>query len=237
MNSDVLSAIVAMSGALERIYLDIQTLWNSTIKLHVMSMARRTGTLLTAILYEKNTKLSTNMESLNLRIMMSQLLTDTRPSAGAVVRDSVQSPRVRGRNGGMRGEGRGAAGERVEKRRKKEASHKQDSFKGNGKEQAVESRKRQCSEEGSEAEEQQCEEGAGGSSGSGKAAPRKRAKRPHNRQRSQCKHCGGASICEHIRLKSQCKHCGGASICEARTTAKAATASNAAAQASASTTA
>ena len=77
------------------------------------------------------------------------------------------------------------ASRRVEKRRKKEASHKQDSFKWKGKEQAVESRKRQCSEEGSEAEEQQCEEGAGGSSGSGKAAPRKRAKRPHNCQRSQ----------------------------------------------------
>jgi hypothetical protein len=36
----------------------------------------------------------------------------------------------------------------------------------------------------------------------------------HQRQRSQCKECGGASICEHERQRSQCKECGGASICK-----------------------
>jgi len=36
----------------------------------------------------------------------------------------------------------------------------------------------------------------------------------HGRRRSQCKECGGASICEHDRQRSQCKECGGASICE-----------------------
>jgi hypothetical protein len=36
---------------------------------------------------------------------------------------------------------------------------------------------------------------------------------PHQRQRSRCKECGGASICPHQRLRSQCKECGGAGIC------------------------
>jgi len=36
----------------------------------------------------------------------------------------------------------------------------------------------------------------------------------HNRVKSSCKECGGASICEHNRRKSQCKECGGSSICE-----------------------
>jgi hypothetical protein len=36
----------------------------------------------------------------------------------------------------------------------------------------------------------------------------------HNRVKSQCKECGGSSICEHNRIKSQCKECGGSSICE-----------------------
>ena len=35
----------------------------------------------------------------------------------------------------------------------------------------------------------------------------------YERQRSQCKECGGASICQHQRRRSQCKECGGASIC------------------------
>jgi hypothetical protein len=35
----------------------------------------------------------------------------------------------------------------------------------------------------------------------------------HNRQKSLCKECGGASICIHNRQKNQCKECGGASIC------------------------
>ena len=35
-----------------------------------------------------------------------------------------------------------------------------------------------------------------------------------NRQRSTCKECGGASICQHARRRSQCKECGGGSICQ-----------------------
>ena len=36
---------------------------------------------------------------------------------------------------------------------------------------------------------------------------------PHQRRRSECKECSGASICQHQRIRSQCKECGGASIC------------------------
>ena len=32
--------------------------------------------------------------------------------------------------------------------------------------------------------------------------------------RSQCKECGGSSICEHGRERRYCKECGGKSICE-----------------------
>jgi hypothetical protein len=32
-------------------------------------------------------------------------------------------------------------------------------------------------------------------------------RKPHNRQRSQCKECGGGSICEHNRVRSCCKDC------------------------------
>ena len=35
----------------------------------------------------------------------------------------------------------------------------------------------------------------------------------HNRQKPQCKDCGGNQICEHNRRKSQCKDCGGSEIC------------------------
>jgi hypothetical protein len=45
-------------------------------------------------------------------------------------------------------------------------------------------------------------------------AVREKNKCEHNRIKSTCKDCGGASICEHNRIKSQCKDCGGASICE-----------------------
>ncbi len=43
-----------------------------------------------------------------------------------------------------------------------------------------------------------------------------RMKCPHNRQKNNCKDCGGASICEHNRRRSRCKDCGvgGTSICE-----------------------
>ena len=36
----------------------------------------------------------------------------------------------------------------------------------------------------------------------------------HNRIRSQCKDCGGASFCEHGKRKTQCIECGGSQICE-----------------------
>ena len=51
----------------------------------------------------------------------------------------------------------------------------------------------------------------------GTGAKRKRApytKGPCVKERSKCKECGGASICEHGRVRSYCKECGGASICE-----------------------
>ena len=32
--------------------------------------------------------------------------------------------------------------------------------------------------------------------------------------RSQCKECGGGSICEHGRQRSRCKDCGGSGLCE-----------------------
>ena len=38
----------------------------------------------------------------------------------------------------------------------------------------------------------------------------------HNRQKRQCKDCGGASICQHNRERKRCKDCGGASICAHR---------------------
>jgi hypothetical protein len=36
----------------------------------------------------------------------------------------------------------------------------------------------------------------------------------HNRRKSQCTQCGGASICEHNRRRCTCKQCGGSGICE-----------------------
>jgi len=36
----------------------------------------------------------------------------------------------------------------------------------------------------------------------------------HGRRRVVCKECGGSSLCEHRRVKSRCKLCGGGSICE-----------------------
>ena len=36
----------------------------------------------------------------------------------------------------------------------------------------------------------------------------------HNKQRSQCKDCGGSQICEHNKRKYECKDCGGSQICE-----------------------
>jgi hypothetical protein len=36
----------------------------------------------------------------------------------------------------------------------------------------------------------------------------------HGRQKAQCKECGGSGICQHNKYKSNCKECGGSSICE-----------------------
>ena len=36
----------------------------------------------------------------------------------------------------------------------------------------------------------------------------------HNRQKPQCKHCGGSQICEHNKQKSKCKDCRGSSFCK-----------------------
>jgi len=43
--------------------------------------------------------------------------------------------------------------------------------------------------------------------------PKKRGYCIHDRQKSKCKDCGGASVCVHGRRKRQCKECGGAGIC------------------------
>jgi hypothetical protein len=43
---------------------------------------------------------------------------------------------------------------------------------------------------------------------------REKNKCEHDKIRSRCKDCGGASICEHGKRRSQCKDCGGSSICE-----------------------
>ncbi len=50
-------------------------------------------------------------------------------------------------------------GEKLEKKRKKEANHRQGSFEDKGKEEAVEMRKRPSSEEGNDAQKQQHGEG------------------------------------------------------------------------------
>lgn len=36
----------------------------------------------------------------------------------------------------------------------------------------------------------------------------------HEKERAQCKECGGSSICEHNRIRNYCKDCGGSAICE-----------------------
>ena len=93
-------------------------------------------------------------------------------------------------------------------------NHKQGSFEGKDKEEAVEKRKCPLSEEDNEDQKQQHEDGVDGSRASGEAVKKKRAKCPHNLNKSECQACGGASICEHNRRRSRCKQCGGASICE-----------------------
>jgi hypothetical protein len=115
---------------------------------------------------------------------------------------------------GLRGEEGGAGGEKVDNKRKKEAKHKQGSFEGKGKEEAVEKRKRPLFEEDNEVPKQQHEQGAGGSRASGENAKKKRANCPHNRQKSQCWQCEGSSTCQHRRTLRLCKKCHGLGICE-----------------------
>ncbi len=59
---------------------------------------------------------------------------------------------------------------------------------------------------------------AGGGKGEAEAAgeriQRERRKCEHNRKKSKCKDCGGASICENNCIRSQCKDCRGARICQ-----------------------
>ena len=77
---------------------------------------------------------------------------------------------------GLRGEACGAGSEKPENKRKKEAKHKQGSFQGKGKKEAVEKRKCPSSEKANQAQEQQHEEGVGSSRASGEAAKKKRGK-------------------------------------------------------------
>jgi hypothetical protein len=108
----------------------------------------------------------------------------------------------------------GAGGEKLKDNRQKETKHKQEGFTGKGKGEAVEKRKRPLSEGVGTAGKAQRGEEVGGAGAGGGAVKKARAKCPHNRQRSQCKECGGAGICEHNRERSKCKQYGGASICE-----------------------
>ena len=48
----------------------------------------------------------------------------------------------------------------------------------------------------------------------GAAHKKPRSVCPHQRRKSTCKECGGASICQHQRIRSKCKECGGAGICQ-----------------------
>jgi len=47
-----------------------------------------------------------------------------------------------------------------------------------------------------------------------KCRTKRKAKCEHDRQKSQCRECGGSQICEHERQKSTCRECGGSQICE-----------------------
>jgi hypothetical protein len=54
----------------------------------------------------------------------------------------------------------------------------------------------------------------GGAPAGGAAQKKPRSACPNNRQRSQCKECGGSAICQHQRQRSRCKECGGSAICQ-----------------------
>ena len=129
-------------------------------------------------------------------------------------REACEGVAGEGARQGLRGEGGGAGGEKLDNKRKKEAKHKQGSFEGKGKEEAVEKRKRPLFEEGNETQKQQQEQGVGGGRASGEAGKKKRAKCPHNRQNSQCWQCEGSSTCEHRRILRLYKQCHGLGICQ-----------------------
>ena len=95
----------------------------------------------------------------------------------------------------------------------------QGGIEGNWKEKAVEKRKFPLSEADRKAKKQQRGEVADGqgSQGTGGGVVKNKraiAKYQHNRQRSQCKPCGGSNICKQNHISSRCTQCGGSSICE-----------------------
>jgi hypothetical protein len=114
---------------------------------------------------------------------------------------------------GLRDEGGGAGGGKLADKRLKGTKHKQQGVQGKGKGEAGEKRKRPLSEGAGTGKAQRGEGVAGAVEGEG-AVKKGRAKCPHNREKSKCTNCGGASICEHNRRRSECKPCGGSSICE-----------------------
>ncbi len=87
---------------------------------------------------------------------------------------------------GEGGEGGSGASEQSQKKGKKKAP------------EAVAKRKRATFEEEEEEEGQQQQEGQCGASANSDDVNKRHAECPHNRQRSQCRPCGGSSICEHI---------------------------------------
>ena len=49
--------------------------------------------------------------------------------------------------------------------------------------------------------------GEAGTAGADATTKKARSLCPHQRQRSRCRECGGASICPHQRIRSRCKEC------------------------------
>jgi hypothetical protein len=76
----------------------------------------------------------------------------------------------RGNRAGLRGEGGGAGGEKLDNKRKKDAKLKHGSIEGKGHEEAVEKRKRPLFEEDNEAPKQLHQQGVGGSRASSEDA-------------------------------------------------------------------
>jgi hypothetical protein len=73
----------------------------------------------------------------------------------------------------------GAGGEKLKDKRQKETKHKQEEFQGNGKEEAVEKRKRPLSEGAGTAGKALRGEGVGGAGAGGGAVKKGGAKCPH----------------------------------------------------------